>query len=257
MDSLRGFSSNARGSHQHDPTPDSKSEDARVRAVLIESDTRLAQTTARYLESQDIDVTVAADASAGIASVLRTQADVILLDVQVAGGGFELCEKLREHVDTPIIVISNVEDEADRVRLLESGGVDDYVAKPFSPRELVARMRAHIRRARGKTGPQRELRVGPLSIDRSAMRASLRDRPLVLTTYEFQLLKTLAERAGRVVSREVVVDTVRGSADEAFDRSVDIHISHLRAKLGDDPRNPRFIKTVRGAGYMLATQADD
>jgi DNA-binding response OmpR family regulator len=144
-------------------------------------------------------------------------------------------------------------EEADRVMGLE-GGADDYIAKPFSSRELLARIRAHARRARGRSGPQKSIRVGGIAIDVDAMRATKDGELLQLTTYEFMLLRALAERAGRVLTREQLVDIVRGSADEAFDRSVDVHISHLRAKLGDDPRSPRLIKTVRGVGYMLALE---
>ncbi|TMA16864.1 MAG: response regulator transcription factor, partial [Deltaproteobacteria bacterium] len=127
------------------------------------------------------------------------------------------------------------------------------IAKPFSSRELLARIRAQARRARGQVGPAaQEIVVGDLRIEPQGMRVTLGGRVLGLTTYEFALLKALAERAGRVLSREQLMDLVRGNAEEAFDRSIDVHISHLRQKLGDDPRNPRLLKTVRGAGYMLA-----
>jgi DNA-binding response OmpR family regulator len=143
-------------------------------------------------------------------------------------------------------------EEADRVMGLE-GGADDYIVKPFSSRELLARIRAHARRAQGKSGPPAQrLQVGALLVDVAAMRASWRGEPLALTTYEFMLLQALAERAGRVMSRESLVEIVRGSPEDAFDRSIDVHVSHLRQKLGDDPRNPAVLKTVRGVGYMLA-----
>jgi DNA-binding response OmpR family regulator len=133
------------------------------------------------------------------------------------------------------------------------GGADDYLAKPFSSRELLARIRAQVRRARGLAGPvEQVVVVGPLKIDVQSMRATVNDCELGLTTYEFTLLRVLASRAGRVLTREQLLDLVRGSADESFDRSIDVHISHLRQKLGDDPRHARFLKTVRGVGYMLA-----
>ena len=169
--------------------------------------------------------------------------------------GLDICRELRGRSDVPILMVTARGEEADRVVGLE-GGADDYIAKPFSSRELLARIRAHARRARGAVGPaKKSLVVGKLSIDADAMSAILDGTALNLTTYEFQLLKALAERAGRVLSREQLVDIVRGSADEAFDRSVDVHISHLRNKLGDDPRSPRIIKTVRGVGYMLAPES--
>ncbi len=226
-----------------------------ISVVVVEDDDRLARLTARYLESHGIVVSIASDGPAGIAKVLQERPDVILLDLMLPGmGGLDVCRALRTKIDTPIIMVTARGEEADRVMGLE-GGADDYIAKPFSSRELLARIRAHARRARGATGPaKKEMRVGRLSIDVDAMSATLDGVSLVLTTYEFMLLRALAERAGRVLSREQLVDIVRGSAEEAFDRSVDVHVSHLRAKLGDDPRNPSLIKTVRGVGYMLALE---
>lgn len=226
-----------------------------ISVVLVEDDDRLARLTARYLESHGIVVTIASDGRDGITQVMQQRPDVVLLDLMLPGmGGMEVCRELRSRLDTPIIMVTARGEEADRVMGLE-GGADDYIAKPFSSRELLARIRAHARRARGASGPaKKSLVVGRISIDVDAMSATLDGAPLALTTYEFMLLRTLAERAGRVLSREQLVDLVRGSAEEAFDRSVDVHVSHLRAKLGDDPRNPRLIKTVRGVGYMLALE---
>ena len=222
--------------------------------VYIEDDDKLARLTAKYLESHGLRVTLAAEPREGIASVLRQKPDVVLLDLMLPQmDGLEVCRQLRARVDTPILMVTARGEEADRVMGLE-GGADDYIAKPFSSRELLARIRAHARRARGNAGPPQGLvRAGALEIDPASRRASLRGADLGLTTYEFDLLRVLAERAGRVLTREQLVDLVRGSADEAFDRSIDVHVSHLRKKLGDDPRSPRFLKTVRGVGYLLAT----
>jgi DNA-binding response OmpR family regulator len=159
---------------------------------------------------------------------------------------------MRARLDTPILMVTAHGDEPDRVVGLE-GGADDYIVKPFSSRELLARIRAQARRARGRVGPSGQvIVVGRLRIEPQAMQATLDARAIALTTYEFALLRALAERAGHVLSREQLIDLVRGSAEEAFDRSIDVHISHLRQKLGDDSRSPRLVKTVRGVGYMLA-----
>ena len=220
--------------------------------VYIEDDEKLARLTARYLESHGVRVTVAGDGREGLACVLRERPDVILLDVMLPGAdGLEVCRQLRSRVDTPILMVTARGEEADRVMGLE-GGADDYIAKPFSSRELLARVRAHGRRARGRMGPPVErIEVGAVVIEPVARRAVQAGVELALTTYEFDLLRVLAERAGRVLTREQLVDLVRGSADESFDRAIDVHVSHLRRKLGDDPRNPRLLKTVRGIGYVF------
>jgi len=226
---------------------------APITVLYIEDDAKLARLTARYLESHRLVVTLASSGSEGLLILSSSRPDVILLDLMLPGmDGLEVCRQLRARVDTPIIMVTARGEEADRVMGLE-GGADDYLAKPFSTRELLARIRAHARRARGQTGPDRStVDVGGLTIDPASRRAKFRGEDLVLTTYEFDLLRVLAERNHRVLTREQLVDQVRGSAEEAFDRSIDVHISHLRRKLGDDPKNPRVIKTVRGVGYILA-----
>lgn len=227
----------------------------KLTVVLVEDDERLAQLTAKYLESHNVTVTIVNHGRDAVGKVAQVRPDVVLLDLMLPGmSGLDICRELRQRSDVPIVMVTARGEEADRVVGLE-GGADDYIAKPFSSRELLARIRAHARRARGAVGPAKKaLVVGRLSIDIDAMNVTLDGAPLALTTYEFMLLRALAERAGRVLSREQLVDLVRGSADEAFDRSIDVHISHLRNKLGDDPRAPRMIKTVRGVGYMLAPQ---
>jgi DNA-binding response OmpR family regulator len=223
--------------------------------VYIEDDLRIARLTARYLETHGIIVTLAGDGSEGLTAVTRERPDIVLLDVMLPGmDGLEVCRQLRTRTSVPIIMVTARTEEADRVLGLE-GGADDYLVKPFSSRELLARIRAHARRALGKVGPSATMvRVGNLTMDATAMAATHAGQPLVLTTYEFTLLHALAERAGRVLTREQLVDLVRGSADEAFDRTIDVHVSRLRQKLNDDPRNPRILKTVRGIGYMLAAE---
>lgn len=223
--------------------------------VYIEDDDKLARLTAKYLESHGLRVMITADPRDGIACVLKERPDVVLLDLMLPGvDGFEVCRQLRARVDTPIIMVTARGEEADRVMGLE-GGADDYIAKPFSSRELLARIRAHARRARGRVGPSNSSLViaGPLKIDPEARTVTLNGVDLALTTYEFDLLRVFAERANRVLTREQLVDLVRGSPDEAFDRSIDVHVSHLRKKLGDDPKSPRILKTVRGVGYLFSS----
>ncbi|MBX3202542.1 MAG: response regulator transcription factor [Labilithrix sp.] len=229
--------------------------DEPISVVLVEDDERLAKLTARYLESHGVAVTIVSDGRLAVGQIVRGRPDVVLLDLMLPGrSGLDVCRELRARSDVPILMVTARGEEADRVVGLE-GGADDYIAKPFSSRELLARVRAHARRARGGSGPaKRSLQVGRLAIDVDAMHVTLDGAALALTTYEFMLLRALAERAGRVLTREQLIDIVRGSAEEAFDRSVDVHVSHLRAKLGDDPRSPRIIKTVRGIGYMLALE---
>jgi DNA-binding response OmpR family regulator len=228
------------------------SEEPIVSVLLVEDDRRLATLTRDYLERHGLVVTLAADGPRGLELARRQRFDVVLLDLMLPGmDGLDLCRALRQHSDVPVVMITARGEEADRVLGLEIGA-DDYLAKPFSARELLARIRAIVRRVRGQAGPRtRAVSVGPLALDPASRSATLDGRPLDLTGYEFDLLLCLAERAGRVLSREQLMELARGSAEEAFDRAVDVHISRLRQKLGDDPRQPRFIRTVRGVGYQL------
>ena len=238
--------------------PSSPVDEEAIHVLLVEDDERLARLTAKFLEGHGVTVSLAHDGEAGLTEALRHAFDVVLLDIMLPRlGGLEVCRELRAKRDVPVIMVTARGDETDRVLGLELGA-DDYIAKPFSPRELLARIRAQVRRFRGKVGPpSRTLHAGRISIDPGAMRATLDGKVLALTGYEFALLKALAERAGRVLSREQLLDLAHGSAEEAFDRSIDVHISRLRQKLEDDPRQPRIIKTVRGAGYLLATGDDE
>ena len=225
-------------------------------ALLVEDDARLAALTAEYLGGHGVVVTCTGDGAAGLEEASRRAYDVVLLDLMLPGKhGLEVCRELRSRSDVPIVILTARGEEADRVTGLELGA-DDYLAKPFSPRELLARIRAVVRRARGQVGPSvKPVRVGALALDPGARRATVQGREIVLTGYEFSLLYALASRAGRVLTREQLIELAGGSVDDAFDRSVDVHVSRLRQKLGDDPKNPRMLKTVRGSGYMLAAEA--
>ncbi len=224
--------------------------------LLVEDDLRLATLTREYLEGHGVGVVHVSDGRRGQDEALSGRYDAVLLDLMLPGkDGLEVCREVRGRSDVPVIVLTARGEEADRVMGLELGA-DDYLAKPFSPRELLARIRAVVRRARGRAGPPREaVRVGGLVVDPAARRVTLDGRDVALTGYEFALLLALAQRAGRVLAREQLMELAKGSAEESFDRSVDVHVSRLRQKLGDDPKRPRLIKTVRGAGYLLAGDA--
>jgi len=227
--------------------------DGTIRVLLVEDDARLARLTAQYLEIRGLLVTVASSGPAGLAELKRGSFDVVLLDLLLPGrNGLEVCRDIRRRSDVPIIMVTALGDEVDRVVGFEAGA-DDYLCKPFSSPELLARIRAHVRRARGQLGPpDRVLQVGRLTILPGSFQASLDGRDLGLTAVEFAILRVLAERAGRPVSRDQLLDLAKGDEGDAFDRSIDGHVSRLRRKLGDDPRRPDMLKTIRGVGYMLA-----
>ncbi|MGE0549515.1 MAG: response regulator transcription factor [Kofleriaceae bacterium] len=224
-----------------------------IKVLLVEDDQRLAQLTARYLESHGVLVTISRDGLEGQAEALRRQYDCVVLDLMLPGkDGVEITRELRARTDVPILMVTARGEEADRVLGLEVGA-DDYVTKPFSPRELLARIRATVRRVRGQAGPtQQSIQVGGLVLDPQRMTVTLDGNPIDVTAYEFAILRALAQRPGRVLSREQLLDLAKGSADLSFDRSIDVHVSRLRAKLGDDSRSPKILKTVRGIGYLLA-----
>jgi DNA-binding response OmpR family regulator len=229
---------------------------ARTAALLVDDDARLAGLVTEYLGRHEIDVTVAADGERGLAAVRRGRFDVVLLDLMLPGiDGLELCRRIRaapELASIPIVMLTAKGDDVDRIVGLEIGA-DDYLPKPFNPRELLARIRAVLRRAGGdpRAGRTPRFRMRALEIDFDARAASINGRPLALTSYEFDLLAALARAAGRVLSREQLLDALKGQAYEVFDRSIDVHVSKLRAKIEEDPKEPRYIKTVRGVGYVL------
>ncbi|MBX3161696.1 MAG: response regulator transcription factor [Deltaproteobacteria bacterium] len=223
-----------------------------IRVVYVEDDERLARLTTQYLTSHGVDVQLVTRGDHAVAEVVRVNPDVVLLDLMLPGtDGIDVCRQLRARCHVPIIMVTARTEEADRVIGLE-GGADDYVAKPFQSRELLARIRAQARRGRGESGPRAErIAIGALTIDASTMEVTVRGAPVSLTTSEFGLLHALAQRSGRVLGREQLLQIVHGTSDEAFDRSIDVLISRLRAKIEDDPRTPRLLKTIRGVGYML------
>ena len=225
------------------------------RILLIEDDSRLAEMVSEYLGESGFRVSVAAGGRAGLERLAREPFDALVLDLMLPDmDGLEVCRELRAKSDTPVLMLTARGDAADRIVGLELGA-DDYLPKPFQPRELLARLRAILRRgkSRGRAAP---LRFGSLEIDRDSRSVHVDGEERALTGYQFALLVALAENAGRVLSRETLMDLVKGEPLEAFDRSIDVHVSRIRAAIEHDPRKPRRIVTVRGAGYVFAKAQD-
>jgi len=223
--------------------------------LLIEDDIRLAEMVSEYLGEAGFRVAVAAAGRAGLERLTREPYDALVLDLMLPDmDGLEVCRQLRAKSDIPVLMLTARGEAMDRVVGLEIGA-DDYLPKPFEPRELLARLRAILRR-RQPGGPTKVLRFGRLEIDCDARVVRVDGAERSLTGHQFTLLVALAEKAGRVLSRNALMDLITGEALEAFDRSIDVHISRIRAAIEDDPKRPRRILTVRGAGYVFAKQQD-
>jgi two-component system, OmpR family, phosphate regulon response regulator OmpR len=226
------------------------------RLLIIDDDQRLADMVVQYLSARGLAVEHRADASSGLALLGRGGFDALILDVMLPDAdGFEVCKKVRAGSDIPILMLTARGEAADRIVGLEIGA-DDYLPKPFDPRELLARLKAILRR-RAPAPKGSPLRFGRLVIDREAREARVGETRCDLTSHQFALLVALAERAGRVQSREQLMEAVRGEELEAFDRSIDVHISRIRAAIEDDPKSPRLIRTVRGVGYVMTRPGDE
>ena len=226
--------------------------------LIIDDDDRLAGMLCAYLKEAGFTADWRDDGASGVEAAVRGAGyDAIVLDVMLPDmDGFEVCRRLRASVDTPILMLTARGEDMDRIVGLELGA-DDYLTKPFNPRELQARLKAILRRGRSKAGQgEPALRFGRLEIDPGsrAVRIDGQDRPL--TSYQFDLLTTLARNAGRVMSRERLMDLIKGEDLEAFDRSIDVHISRIRQAIEDTPAKPRRILTVRGSGYVFARAQD-
>jgi len=225
------------------------------RILLIEDDPRLAEMVSEYLGEAGFQVSTAATGGAGLAQLGREPYDALVLDLMLPDiDGLEVCRQLRSTSDTPVLMLTARGDTMDRVVGLEIGA-DDYLPKPFEPRELLARLRAILRRRQSSRASD-VLRFGRLEIDRDARVVRVDGAERSLTGHQFTILVALAEKAGRVLSRDTLMDLVKGEALEAFDRSIDVHVSRIRAAIEDDPKKPRRILTVRGAGYVFAKQQD-
>lgn len=226
------------------------------RLLMIDDDARLATMVRDYLATSGFAVEVAGNVVSGVAALRARPAELLILDLMLPDGdGLDVCRRLRaEGVGIPILMLTAKGDPIDRVIGLEIGA-DDYLPKPFEPRELQARIKALLRRASSAPSDS-ALRFGRLEIDRDARLVRVDGEARPLTSHQFELLVAIAERAGRVLTREQLMDLVRGEALEAFDRSIDVHIARIRAAIEDDPRHPTRIVTVRGAGYVFARSQD-
>ncbi len=225
------------------------------RILLIEDDPRLAEMVKTYLGGAGFAVTIAAKGSAGIAAQAHGAFDALILDLMLPDmDGLEVCRRIRAEADTPILMLTARGEAMDRVVGLELGA-DDYLPKPFEPRELLARLRSILRRARSG-GKSEILRFGRLEIDVDAREIRLEGESCALTSHQFELLLALARHAGRVLTRDAIMDLLKNQRLEAFDRSIDVHISRIRALIEDDPKKPRRVITVRGAGYVFAKAQD-
>lgn len=228
--------------------------------LIVEDDLRLAELTREYLASNGLSVAIEADGAKAAARILREQPALVILDLMLPGeDGLSICRTLRsQHYNGAILMLTALADDLDQVQGLEQGA-DDYVCKPVRPRLLLARVQALLRRQ--LLNPQTEsaapavLQFGPLQIDHARREVSLREIGIELTSAEFDLLWLLAANSGRILSREEIFTELRGVGYDGLDRSIDVRISRIRPKIGDDPEHPKVIKTVRGKGYLFVAQA--
>ncbi len=233
--------------------------------LLIDDDQRLASMVGDYLRAQGFALSHAGDGATGLAQLPHTKPDLVILDLMMPGiDGLEVCRRLRALgtpvASTPVLMLTAKGDPMDRVIGLEIGA-DDYLAKPFEPRELLARIKAILRRSASPaeqvpTPGGSMLSFGSLEIDRDARVVRVGGPEVELTSYQFDLLVALAERAGRVLTREQIMEAVRGRELEAFDRSIDVHMGRIRAAIEENVKEPKRILTVRGVGYVFAKQQD-
>ena len=225
--------------------------------LMIEDDARLAAMVGEYLTQSGFVVTHMPDGESGLGALQDKPVDLVVLDLMLPGiDGLEVCRRIRalpgDAARVPVLMLTAKGDPMDRVVGLEIGA-DDYLPKPFEPRELLARIRAVLRRHQPGAAPEHQvLRFGTLEIDRDARIVTVGGQPAELTSYQFDLLVTLAERAGRVLTRDQIMEAVRGRELEAFDRSIDVHMGRIRAAIEQDVKNPKRILTVRGVGYVFA-----
>jgi len=221
------------------------------RILIVDDEPKITQLVRDYLERSGFAVVSARDGREAVMRARMDRPDLIVLDLGLPDlDGLDVTRQLRRDSQVPIIMLTARDDEADRVAGLELGA-DDYVTKPFSPRELVARVRAVLRRQAGEVGGE-VLRAGDLELDIPKMRAEVLGKPVDLTTTEFQLLAALGRQPGRIFTRGQLLDAIHGVAFESYERAIDAHVKNIRRKLEPDPRRPRYLLTVYGVGYRLA-----
>jgi DNA-binding response OmpR family regulator len=226
------------------------------RILLVEDDPRLAEMLLEYLGQAGFGVTVAHFGATALERLNEADYDAVVLDLMLPDmDGLEVCRRLRARCDTPVLMLTARGDAIDRIVGLELGA-DDYLPKPFEPRELLARLRAIVRRRVRGTAGEKALHFGRLELDTAARAVRLDGKACELTGYQFDLLVALARNAGRVMSRETLMDLLKGEGFESFDRSIDVHVSRIRACIEDNPKKPRRVITVRTAGYVFAKAQD-
>jgi DNA-binding response OmpR family regulator len=226
------------------------------RILLVEDDPRLAEMLLEYLGQAGFGVTVASLGATALEQLNEADYDAVVLDLMLPDmDGLEVCRRLRARCDTPVLMLTARGDAIDRIVGLELGA-DDYLPKPFEARELLARLRAIVRRRVRGTAGEKALHFGRLELDTAARAVRLDGKACELTGYQFDLLVVLAKNAGRVMSRDTLMDLLKGEGFESFDRSIDVHVSRIRACIEDNPKKPRRVITVRAAGYVFAKAQD-
>ena len=227
------------------------------RILLVEDDPRLAEMLAEYLGQAGFRVTVAPLGATALERLAGAEYEAVVLDLMLPDmDGLDICRQLRTQSDTPVLMLTARGEPIDRILGLELGA-DDYLPKPFQPRELLARLRAILRRgSRARAPGEKPMTFGRLEIDTAAHLVRLDGVQCELTGYQYDLLVTLAKNAGRVLSRDALLDAVKGERLESFDRSIDVHVSRIRAAIEDNPKKPRRVITVRGSGYVFAKAQD-
>jgi DNA-binding response OmpR family regulator len=220
--------------------------------LLVEDELEIARVVRDYLQHAGFEVIVVGDGGSAVASVRSARPDLLVLDLGLPGtDGLDVAREVRRWSETPIVMLTARGDESDRIVGLELGA-DDYVVKPFSPKELVARVRAVLRRGRASRRGDEVLRVADVEIDTAKMRVTVAGEAVELTPTEFQLLATLAREPGRVFTRSQLLDAVHGVAIESYERAIDAHVKNIRRKIEPTPGSPRYLLTVHGVGYRFA-----